>query len=61
MQARDKQMARLTREERLGNLKVQLANGKVLPMGALRGHSRVVIAAGTRKQVREMASEGVGM
>ena len=53
MQARDKQMARLTREERLGNLKVQLANGKVLPMGALRGHSRVVIAAGTRAQVSE--------
>ncbi len=53
MQARDKQMLRLVREEKLGNLTLQLANGKKLSMGALRGSSRVVIVAGTKQQVRE--------
>eukprot|EP00195_Chlamydomonas_chlamydogama_P003167 CAMPEP_0202919384 /NCGR_PEP_ID=MMETSP1392-20130828/75718_1 /ASSEMBLY_ACC=CAM_ASM_000868 /TAXON_ID=225041 /ORGANISM="Chlamydomonas chlamydogama, Strain SAG 11-48b" /LENGTH=277 /DNA_ID=CAMNT_0049612727 /DNA_START=146 /DNA_END=979 /DNA_ORIENTATION=- len=52
LQARDKQMARLTREEKLGALSVQLANGKVLPVSALRGSARIVIAAGTRAQVK---------
>ncbi|KAG1667529.1 hypothetical protein FOA52_013719 [Chlamydomonas sp. UWO 241] len=53
LQARDKQMARLVREEQLGRLGLQLASGKRLPMGALRGSKRVVIAAGTRAQVRD--------
>ena len=81
-------MARLTREEKLGNLPLQLASGKVpwpgfqflfschlpatffatslsctcshlalhggqtLKLGALRGSVRVVLAAGTKTQVR---------
>lgn len=52
-QARDKQMARLTREEKLGKLLVRLSSGKAMPLSALRGSARVVIAAGTRAQVRQ--------
>ncbi|GAX75281.1 hypothetical protein CEUSTIGMA_g2726.t1 [Chlamydomonas eustigma] len=51
LQARDKQIARLTREEKLGNLGVQLSSGKRLPLSALRGSSRVVIVAGSKAQV----------
>ena len=50
-QARDKQMARLTREEKLGALSIQLANGKVLRLSALRGSARCVVVAGTQAQV----------
>lgn len=53
LQARDKQMARLAREEALAGLPLQLANGKRLRVGALQGASRVVIAAGTQQQVRQ--------
>ena len=41
-QARDKQIARLTREERLGSLKLSLANGKRVRVAQLRSFSRVV-------------------
>jgi hypothetical protein len=43
---RDKQMARISREERLSNLKCELAGGKVVSLYDLRGFSRVVVAAG---------------
>ena len=43
---RDRQMARISREERLSNLKCELANGKVVSLYDLRGFSRVVVAAG---------------
>lgn len=36
LQAREKQMARLQREERLGSLQLELANGKVVRMAQLR-------------------------
>lgn len=48
-------MARLTREEKLGKLLVRLSSGKSMPLSALRGSARVVIAAGTRAQVRQGA------
>jgi hypothetical protein len=51
LEARDRQMNRLTREEKLGRLTVKLANGKVVPLSQLRGTSRVVIAAGTQAQL----------
>ena len=51
MQARKKQISRLTREERLGALGLQLANGKKLSVGALRGNARIVLVAGTKAQV----------
>lgn len=35
-QARDKQIARLQREEKLGALKLELSNGKVLRLAQLR-------------------------
>ena len=41
-QARDKQIARLTREERLGSLKLSLANNKRIRVAQLRSFSRVV-------------------
>jgi hypothetical protein len=43
---RDKQMSRISREERLSNLKCELAGGKVVSLYDLRGFSRVVVAAG---------------
>jgi hypothetical protein len=51
MQAREKQMARLAREEALAALTVQLGNGKRVRLGDLQGTSRVVIVAGTQQQV----------
>ncbi|KAK9906905.1 hypothetical protein WJX75_009966 [Coccomyxa subellipsoidea] len=51
LQARDKQIARLTREERLGALPLTLANGRRVKVGQLRSFSRVVIAAGSPEQV----------
>lgn len=50
-QARDKQMARIAREEALGALPLALANGKNLPLAALRGSARPVLVAGTCEQV----------
>ena len=50
-------MARLTREEKLGNLPIQLSNGKRLSLGALRGTSRVVLVAGSKAQVRMPSSK----
>jgi len=43
---REKQMARISREERLSALKCELSSGKVVSLFDLRGFSRVVIAAG---------------
>ena len=43
---RDRQMARISREERLSNLKCELAGGKIVSLYDLRGFSRVVVAAG---------------
>lgn len=51
MQAREKQIARLTREEKLGALSFKLASGKTRSMAALRGSARVVLVAGTQAQV----------
>lgn len=51
-QARDKQMARLGREEALAACQVQLANGKRKSLATLRGFARVVVCAGTNAQVR---------
>jgi hypothetical protein len=52
LQAREKQMARLAREEALAGLTVQLGSGKRIRLGDLQGSSRVVIVAGTQQQVR---------
>ena len=54
-EGRDKQMARISREERLGALKCQLGggSGKRVSMAQLRGFSRVVIAAGSAEHCVE--------
>lgn len=44
--ARQKQMARISREETLGALRVSLASNKTVKLQALRGFARVVLAAG---------------
>ncbi|KAF5838442.1 hypothetical protein DUNSADRAFT_2836 [Dunaliella salina] len=51
LKARDKQMARLGREEALASCQVQLANGKRKSLAALRGFARIVVCAGTNAQV----------
>mmetsp|Transcript_4400 Transcript_4400/g.7255 ORF Transcript_4400/g.7255 Transcript_4400/m.7255 type:complete len:308 (+) Transcript_4400:2-925(+) len=51
-QARDKQLARLSREEVLSKCKIQLANGKVLQLASVQGSARVVLIAGTPSQVQ---------
>ncbi|KAI7843980.1 hypothetical protein COHA_002518 [Chlorella ohadii] len=51
LKARDKQMARLLREDELGACQLELANKKVLRLAQLRGFARVVLIAGTPAQV----------
>ena len=48
---RGKQMVRMGREESLAACKVELATGKSLQLGRLRGFCRPVIFAGTSEQV----------
>jgi Low psii accumulation1 / Rep27 len=52
LDAREKQMARLLREDALGACRLELANGKLLRLGQLRGAARPVIVAGTPAQVK---------
>ena len=51
LDAREKQMARLLREDLLGMCQVELANRKVLRLGQLRGAARPVIVVGSQEQV----------
>ncbi len=51
LEAREKQMARLLREDQLGMCQVELANKKVLRLGQLRGAARPVIVVGSQEQV----------
>ena len=48
VEGRDRQMSRISREERLSNLKVTLAGGKVVSLYDLRGFARVVVVAGNK-------------
>lgn len=50
---REKQMARLLREDQLGACQLELANKKVLRLAQLRGAARPVVIAGTPNQVWE--------
>ena len=49
--ARDKQIARISREESLAGLRLQLASGKTLPLGRLRSFCRPVMFYGSAEQV----------
>lgn len=53
LQAREKQMARLLREDQLGACQIELANKRILRLGQLRGAARPVIIVGTHEQVSE--------
>lgn len=50
-EARDKQIARISREERLGDLQLELGNKRTLRMQQLRSFVRPVIVAGSAEQV----------
>ncbi|CAG9464750.1 unnamed protein product [Pedinophyceae sp. YPF-701] len=52
LKARDAQMVRLAREERLGALRVELPSGTMRRMSELRGFARPVVVAGTPEHVR---------
>jgi len=51
LDAREKQIARLMREDQLGACQLELASGKLLRLAQLRGAARPVIIAGTPEQV----------
>ncbi len=53
--ARQRQMARISREERLAELRVELSSGKTTKLGRLRGFARVVLVAGSAAYVAEAA------
>ena len=50
--AREKQMARIGREERLGRLRCELVGGKSVRLEDLRGFSRVVVVCGDEEYVK---------
>ena len=56
--ANQKQMARISREEALGALRVELFNKKCVRLAALRGFARVVVAAGPSDYVAAAAAAG---
>lgn len=51
LEARDKQMTRLLREDALGSCQLELSNGRTLRLAQLRGAARPVIVAGSPSQV----------
>ncbi|PSC72600.1 LOW PSII ACCUMULATION chloroplastic [Micractinium conductrix] len=51
LEAREKQMARLLREDELGACQLELANGRMLRLAQTRGFARAVLVAGTPQQV----------
>jgi hypothetical protein len=54
--ARQRQMARISREETLAALRVQLSSQKTVRLAALRGFARVVVVAGSAAFVEEAAA-----
>eukprot|EP00898_Chlorokybus_atmophyticus_P002497 jgi/Chlat1/3248/Chrsp22S03517 len=51
--SKDKQLARITREETMGELKVELTTGKVISLEQLRGSARVLLLAGDYNYVKQ--------
>lgn len=51
--AKNAQIARLSREENLANLKVRIVNRKTIPISSLRGIARLVILAGPSSFIAE--------
>ncbi|KAL3678814.1 hypothetical protein R1sor_021770 [Riccia sorocarpa] len=56
--ARNVQLAKLSREETLGALRVELANKKVVTLEQLRGLCRIVIVSGPTSYVQEALDKG---
>jgi hypothetical protein len=53
VKAQNLQIAKLSREETLGGLKIELNNKKVLTLEQTRGAARLVIVAGTKSHIEE--------
>lgn len=53
MKARDLQLAKISREETLAGLKIELRNKKVISIGQMRGVFRLVIVAGPASHLEE--------
>lgn len=53
VKARDQQLAKLSREETLAALKIELRNKKVLSLGQMRGIARLVIVVGPASHLEE--------
>ncbi|KAB2636472.1 protein LOW PSII ACCUMULATION 1 [Pyrus ussuriensis x Pyrus communis] len=51
--AKDAQIARLSREENLSNLKLRVSEKKVIPLSSLRGIAQLVICAGPASFITE--------
>jgi len=51
--ASEKQMARISREERLSSLQVELASGRMVRLKQLRGFARPVIVAGSTSAIEQ--------
>ncbi|KAL5711795.1 hypothetical protein ACHQM5_014036 [Ranunculus cassubicifolius] len=51
--SKNAQIARLSREENLSNLKVRLDEKRTIPVSSLRGIARIVIVAGPEEYLRE--------
>ncbi|KAL2614125.1 hypothetical protein R1flu_025817 [Riccia fluitans] len=58
VRARDVQLAKLSREETLGALRVELANKKVVTLEQLRGLCRIVIVSGSTSYVEQALEQG---
>jgi len=52
LDSRDKSIARIRREETLGQCKVELSTGRVTQLGSLRSFSRCIVFAGTPEHVQ---------
>eukprot|EP00249_Psilotum_nudum_P010227 c22411_g1_i1 orf=788-1864(+) len=57
--ARDQQLAKLSREETLSTLKLDLGNQKIVTVGKMRGIVRLVIVAGPASYIEEAYKSGV--
>lgn len=51
--SKNAQVARLSREENLSNLKLRLDEKRILPLSAFRGIARLVIVSGTSSHIEE--------
>jgi len=59
-EAKNKQLQRISREETLGRLQVELSNGRLVRLEQLRQFARPVIVAGTAEEVQQYMAAAEG-